>query len=138
MPTGAIDLSRKGAQLRAMLEDMYQSVFADPACVPRYFSDDYVQVTDGKTIGYAEFLAHLRHLQGLIATIEFEVLDAMCDGDRLADRHVVRLLRKDGTESRHEVYLFGTVRDGRFVAVSEATCVLDGDARSKTLASATG
>lgn len=133
--------SLHGAELRRTLDKMYREIFTGAeenieASVARYFSENYVQVTDGVSIRYPEFLEHVRHLMRVVKRIDIQVLDALRDGDQIADRHIVKIVRNDGANSTIEVYLFGELdRDGRCVSVTETTRVVEGAESSKTLGS---
>jgi len=127
--------SLNGVELKNLLHSMYQEIFANPDAAPRFFSEDYVQTTDGRTLSYSEFIEHIRHVISVTERIEIEVVDVIRDGNRIADRHTVRWTRKDGTRSLLEVYLFGTLTNGRFTRVIEATRLIEGDESSRALAS---
>ncbi|WP_395678934.1 nuclear transport factor 2 family protein [Inquilinus sp.] len=124
-------------ELKRRIAGMLQAVFADPGHIPEFFTDDYEQVTDGEVSDRARFEAHIRHVAGSIRSIEVTVLDAVRQGDAIADRHVVEVVHADGHGAAIEVYLFGTLRDGRLARVNEVTRVLSGDAALQALARAT-
>ena len=48
--------SLNGVELKNLLRDMYQEIFTNPNVAPRYFSEHYVQTTDGRSINYSEFV----------------------------------------------------------------------------------
>ena len=127
--------SLNGVELKNLLQDMYREIFANPDAAPRFFSEDYVQMTDGHSISYSQFIEHIRHVISVTKRIEIEVVDVIRDGNRIADRHTVRLTRKDGTSSLLEVYLFATLRNGRFTSVIETTRLVEGNESSRALAS---
>ncbi|WP_052121667.1 nuclear transport factor 2 family protein [Inquilinus limosus] len=122
--------------LKRRLADMLRAVFADPGRIPEFFTDDYEQVTDGERSDRVRFEAHIRHVAGSIRSIEVTVLDAVRQGDAIADRHVVEVVDADGHGAAIEVYLFGTLRGGRLARVSEVTRVLSGDPGLRDLARA--
>ena len=127
--------SLNSVELKNVLHDMYQEIFANPDAVPEFFSEDYVQTTDGHLISYSEFVEHIRHVVSVSERVEIEVVDVIRDGNRIADRHTVKLTRKDGTNALLEVYLFGTLHNGRFTRVIETTRLIQGDESSRALAS---
>jgi len=129
--------SLNGVELKNLLHDMYREIFANPDAAPLFFSEDYVQTTDGHSISYSEFIDHIRHVVRVTKRIEIEVVDVIRDGNRIADRHTVKLTRKDGARSLLEVYVFGTLTNGRFTRVIEATRLIEGDESSRALASET-
>ena len=92
-----------GVGLKNLLQNMYQEIFANPVAAPRFFSEDYVQTSDGRSISYFEFIEHIHHVVSVRERIEIEVVDVIRDGNRIADRHTVKLIRKDGRRSLLEV-----------------------------------
>jgi hypothetical protein len=106
--------------------------------VARYFHPDYRQTSDGRDLDYADFLAHIRTLRGRVRSGRFDIVDVVADGDRIADRHRVRLIKSDGGEIRAEVLLLGRfANDGRLIRVHECTRLLSGDARDDDIGYAT-
>jgi hypothetical protein len=105
--------------------------------VDRHFAPDYRQRTDGRWDERADFLAHIAHLRTLVAEGSVEVHDELYDGVRYADRHTVRVTKKDGSTVCTEVYLFGDFApDGRFHRVEEVTLMIEGADADRGLGSA--
>lgn len=64
-----------------------------------------------------------------------EVIEALRDGGRIADRHRVTVTKRDGTNSQLEVYLFGELaKDGHLRRVDEISRVIAGDEADSVLA----
>jgi hypothetical protein len=122
--------------LKHRIAEAMRTVFGDPDRIPEFFADDYAQVTDGEVSDRARFEAHIRHVAGSIRPIKVTVLDAVWQGDAIADRHVVEMVHADGRTATIEVYLFGHLRDGRLWRVNEVTRVLSGDQALRELARA--
>jgi len=107
------------------------------ATVDRYFTADYRQRTDGRVLDRREFVEHLRALRTKIVRGHVEVLEAVRQGHRIADRHLVTVTKRDGTVSQIEVYLFGQLAsDGRLRRVDEVSRVVSGTAEDAELARA--
>lgn len=107
------------------------------ATIDRYFTPDYQQRTDGELVDRDGFAAHIKVLRELVAHGEVEVVDALRDGDRIADRHLVSVTKHDGTASQLEVYLFGELApDGRLRRVDEISRVVTGGEADASLARA--
>ena len=107
------------------------------ATMARYFHPDYRQTTDGEELDYAGVVDHLRLLRQRVPSGRVDVLDALQDGDQVADRHLVSAVKPDGGEIEAEVYLFGRFADdGRLVQVVETARMLRGSQADADLASA--
>ncbi|WP_343712335.1 nuclear transport factor 2 family protein [Inquilinus sp.] len=122
--------------LKRRVADMLRAVFTDPGRIPEFFTEDYEQVTDGERSDRAGFEAHIRHVAGSVRSLDVAVLDAVRQGDVIADRHVVEVVHAGGHAAAIEVYLFGTLRGGRLARVNEVTRVLSGDPGLRDLARA--
>ncbi|RAG82733.1 nuclear transport factor 2 family protein [Streptacidiphilus pinicola] len=103
----------------------------------RHFAPDYRQRTDGRWDDRRQFLTHIAHLREVVAGGSVEVHDELVAGDRYADRHTVRVVKKDGSVVRMEVYLFAELAaDGRFRRIEETTLLLEGAEADRDLGSA--
>ncbi|KOU39629.1 nuclear transport factor 2 family protein [Streptomyces sp. WM6378] len=103
----------------------------------RHFAPEYRQRTDGSWADRAEFLDHIAHLRTVVAEGSVEVHDELCEGLRYADRHTVRVTKKDGSTVRTEVYVFAEFApDGRFRRIEEVTLMLEGSDADRNLGSA--
>jgi hypothetical protein len=107
------------------------------SAVDRHFAPDYRQRTDGQWEDRAGFVAHIAHLRSIVASGTVRVLDEFSAGARYADRHVVEVVKQDGSRVETEVYLFAAfAADGRFRVIEESTLMLAGSAADRALGSA--
>ena len=122
------------------LESLFTSLFSGPAdevlpTIQQWFSASYVQVTDGHASNFDEFVAHINKLRSVVRKVSVEVLFLIQEENRVADRHIVKIEKLDGSEAIVEVLLLGE-RDteGKFVNVWEASTTIAGDKDTKELA----
>jgi hypothetical protein len=105
--------------------------------VSTYFSDDYVQRTDGVESDRPAFVAHIEHLRTLLQSGTIVVHEELQDGTVYADRHTVRARKFDGSSVASEVYLFAELAaDGRFARVHETTLLISGAEEDRGLGTA--
>ena len=103
----------------------------------RHFAPDYRQRTDGSWDERDGFLEHIAHLRSVVAEGTVRVLDEFRDGACYADRHVVDIVKRDGSRVEMEVYVFAELaEDGRFLRVEETTLLLSGAEENRSLGSA--
>lgn len=122
-----------GPVLNALLNDQHVPL---EEVINRYFSPDYRQRTNGRWDNREEFVAHARKLREIVASAHVDVLDELRDGNRYADRHVVHVLKRDGSSVVQEVYLFAQVDEcGRFVRVEESTIMVEGAEADRSIGS---
>jgi hypothetical protein len=103
----------------------------------RHFSDDYRQRTDGHWDDRAGFAQHIAHLREVVERADVRVVDEFIRGHSYADRHVVTIVKTDGSRVVQEVYLFGELApDGRFSRIEEVTLMLAGAESDRDIGSA--
>ncbi|KAJ9143423.1 hypothetical protein NKR23_g6504 [Pleurostoma richardsiae] len=122
------------------VEALFTAIFSGPdeALIPtvqKWFSPDYVQVTDGHSSNIDEFVAHLNKLRSLVSKISVKVVFLVQEDRKVADRHIVTLEKVDGSTAVMEVLLLGE-RDetGKFLRVWETVRTTEGDKASAELA----
>lgn len=124
------------AALRQAVQEMLTQLFAGVLDPAQCMTEDYVQHTDGKRLEYSGFVSHLRHVRNAVREVRFQVLDASCNEDTLADRHVAEVHHHDGRIVRIEVYLFAKLAGGKIRSINEVTRSLDGSDADRALAHA--
>jgi hypothetical protein len=107
------------------------------AAADRHFAPDYRQRTDGSWDERDGFVEHIAHLRSIVAGGSVRVLDEFRAGPLYADRHVVEILKRDGSRVEMEAYVFAEfAADGRFRRVEETTLMLSGAEADRGLGSA--
>ncbi len=132
----AITQNPSETALREALRDMLSQLFAGTLDPVQVMTVDYIQHTDGKRLDYSGFVAHLKHVRNAVREVRFEVLDACCTGNLLADRHIAEVHHHDGHISCIEVSMFTRLADGRITCIDETTRSLDGSDADRELAHA--
>lgn len=124
--------------IAAALHDLLNEQSLDlEQAVRRHFTDGYRQRTDGLWDGRERFVEHIAHLRTIVDRVHVSVIDELVDGSAYADRHIVRIVKTDGSEVVQEVYLFGELAgDGRFSRIEEVTMMLEGDEADRAIGSA--
>ncbi|MEV7283047.1 nuclear transport factor 2 family protein [Streptomyces sp. NPDC093252] len=127
-----------GTSMSAALTDLiFNPRITTAEAVDRHFTPDYRQRTDGRWDDRAGFVAHIAHLRTIVADGSVVVHEELRDGSRYADRHTVRITKRDGSEVTMEVYAFGDLApDGRFSRVEEVTLMLHGSDADRGIGSA--
>ncbi len=104
--------------------------------VDRHFAPHYRQRTNGSWDDRAGFVAHIAHLREVVDSVDAQVLDEITDARHYADRHVVTIVKRDGSRVVQEVYLFADIEeDGRFCRVQETTLMLSGSEADRQIGS---
>jgi hypothetical protein len=66
MGSGVLTPNLDHEALKAAIRETFQRVFADPDQIPLFFTDDYLQTTDGVMCDRTEFEEHIRHLASMV------------------------------------------------------------------------
>ena len=105
--------------------------------VDRHFSPTYRQRTNGSWDDRDRFIAHIAHLRDIVERATITVLEELAAGHLYAERHIVDLIKHDGTQVVQEVYVFRDRNpDGRFTRIEETTLTLEGSEADRSLANA--
>ncbi|MEI8633456.1 hypothetical protein P4S72_18195 [Vibrio sp. PP-XX7] len=67
----------------AALKTMIDSATVDPKTIGRYFSEDYVQIVDGQTLDYSQFIQHLDALKKATKRMKTTILASAFQGDEV-------------------------------------------------------
>ncbi|KAL6249337.1 hypothetical protein RBB50_003190 [Rhinocladiella similis] len=98
------------------------------ATLSKYFSPDYIQVTDGHSSTYGEFKEHMKKIRSMTRSMDVDVKLLVQDENKIADRHVVKIEKTDGSRVELDVLLIGERDDqGRMLRVWETTRQVAGD-----------
>lgn len=92
------------------------------ATLERHFTDDFRQCSDGHWIDRAAVAEQFRQLRTMVTEARIEVLDELEQGPHYAERHVITVVRPDGSTAAQEVYVFARIaHDGRIARLEELT-----------------
>ncbi|MFF3460414.1 nuclear transport factor 2 family protein [Streptomyces sp. NPDC002730] len=124
--------------IKAALTDLiFSSDLTVQEAADRHFTPEYRQRTDGQWDDRAAFVEHITHVRTIVAGGHVEVHDELYDGSKYADRHTVRVTKKDNSTVSMEVYVFAELApDGRFSRIEETTLMLQGTDADRNIGSA--
>jgi hypothetical protein len=108
-------------RIRAIIEDVlgHRALSIEDAA-DRHYSPQFRQRINGQWAERAEVLTRLSALRESTTLIQMTVLDELVDGQRYAERHIIKLRTTEGQQVSQEVYVFGQLdADGRLTWVEE-------------------
>src|ERR1700733_1406009 len=117
------------------LREIVEAGVVDRAMIDRYFSPEYVQHVDGKTLGYAEMLPHLLKQKEALVSVKVTILGVAEEGDFVFTNHEVVAVKKTGERVRFKVLAQFTVRDQKIIGCDELTRMIEGHAQDRDLGS---
>lgn len=112
--------------LKEAIDDLFDHPQLSAAeALDRHFAPAFRQRSNGHWDDRAAFCERMLLLREVIEHATITVLDELVDGDRYAERHVIDLLKRDGTRMAQEVYVFAERdADGRFTRIEETSFAL--------------
>ncbi|HTC63494.1 MAG TPA: nuclear transport factor 2 family protein [Candidatus Saccharimonadales bacterium] len=124
---------------KSLVEQAFQDVFAsdafDEGVIARYFSPQYVQKTDGRTLDFTGFVAHVRELKRMLkyVTITFERLVA--EGTAVVSIHRADAEKVAGGRVALRVFALFVIDSDKIVLCDELTRLEQGVLEDHDLAS---
>lgn len=114
---------------------MFCDVKAEPDSMARFFTPDYRQSVDGRTVDLQGFLGHVQALRAALVSIEIDIQQIVSDGVSAATVHLVRVVRRSGEKATIKVVAFYRFDGDRIATIDELTHVLEGRAGDEELGS---
>ncbi len=132
-PTDAVDATRSFVHdvLRTVIEDMQ----VEDQTYETYFSKDYIQYVDGKTLNYTEFVNHMKAQKTILASASVSFRYIIVEGDTVATLHFVDALKRDGTSLRVQVNAVFKIKDHQFILCDELTRLVQGSKEDENVGS---
>lgn len=106
--------------------------------VARFFSDDYVQIVDGKQLDRRGFVEHVLALRSHLSSLEIVIERIVADDASAATVHLATATRRTGETSTIKVVAFYEIRDGKIVLIDELSRVVHGSEEDHELGSIQG
>lgn len=124
---------------KSLVEQAFQDVFAsdafDESAITRYFSPRYVQKTDGRTLDFAGFVAHVRELKRTLKNVKITFERAIAEGASVVSIHRAEAEKVSGGRVVVRVFALFVIGEGKIVLCDELTHLEQGAAEDRNLAS---
>lgn len=122
-----IDLADK---MKSFLKEAFhhtiEEMEPDEEVYARYFSKDYIQHVDGKTLNYDGFVAHMKAQKKVLASAKITFKYMLVDNDKIATIHIVNAVKKDGSIIEAQVNAIIQVKDNKIILCDELTHLIKG------------
>jgi predicted SnoaL-like aldol condensation-catalyzing enzyme len=123
---------------KSLVEHAFHAVFAsdafDEAAIARYFSPQYVQKTDGRTLDYAGFVAHVRELKRTLKNVKITFDQMVAEGSNVVSIHRAEAEKIAGGRVAIRVFALFVIDEGKIVLCDELTRLEQGPAEDRDLA----
>ena len=130
-------MSRHKDLIRRMFHDLLESDEFEPEAVARYFSPQYIQRVDGKTLDYGAFLRHVQELKRTLTQVRVIFEEMVEEGNKVMDIHRVEAQKREGGQIAARLMSLWVVEEGRIVLCDEISHWEDGTPEDRDLGSRT-
>lgn len=104
---------------KSLIERAFQDVFAsdafDEGAIARYFSPRYVQKTDGRTLDFAGFVAHVRELKRTLKNVKITFERAVAEGPNVVSIHGAEAEKVAGGRVSVRVFALFVINEGKII-----------------------
>ena len=124
---------------KSLIKRAFQEVFAsdafDESAIARYFSPHYVQKTDGRTLDFAGFVAHVRELNRTVKNVRINFERLVAEGASVVSIHRAEAEKVAGGRIAMRVFALFVIDEGKIASCDELTHLELGSAEDRDLAS---
>ena len=121
--------------IKKSFNDLLESPGFHPSLFERYFSKDYIQHVDGKTLNYHGLLEHAKTLKAKVKNIKISFEHLIEEKNKVCSIHIVEATRDDSPIKMKVIALFEFKND-KIILCDELTYMLIGDEKDRDLGSA--
>ncbi|HEX3376689.1 MAG TPA: nuclear transport factor 2 family protein [Candidatus Acidoferrales bacterium] len=124
---------------KSLVEHAFQNVFAsdafDEGMIACYFSPQYVQKTDGRTLDFLGFVAHVHELKRTLKNVKITFERLVAEGATVVSIHRAEAEKVADGRIAIRVFALFVIDSGKIVLCDELTRLEQGAAEDHDLAS---
>jgi predicted SnoaL-like aldol condensation-catalyzing enzyme len=124
---------------KSLVEHAFLDVFAsdafDESTIACYFSPRYVQKTDGRTVDFPGFVAHVRELKRTLKNVKITFERLVAEGASVVSIHRAEAEKVAGGRIAVRVFALFVIEEGKIISCDELTHLEQGAAEDRDLAS---
>lgn len=121
--------------VKEIFKNTIENMDATEETYAQYFSQDYVQHVDGKTLNYTDFVAHMKAQKNVIKSAKVTFKHIITEGDTVATVHIVNGIKKDGSIIEAQVNALFKIKNKKVVLCDELTHLIKGEKSDRDLGS---
>lgn len=121
--------------IRQVFTDVVENMAANEETYSTYFSEKYIQHVDGKTLGYKEFVDHMKAQKAAMKSVEVSFEHIVAEGDKICTVHSVNGVKKNGEKIGFKIIALFQIKEGKIIFCDELTHLTMGTRADKDLGS---
>lgn len=137
------DVGMTAVELKAFIQQAFKDVLenmnATEETYAKYFSKEYRQYVDNKTLTYKDFVDHMTAQKKALRSVTVSFRKMVAEGNQIATVHVAEGVKKDGKPVKAQINAVFTVkmenRQPKFVECDELSHLLVGEKADEDLGS---
>ena len=106
----------------------------DPSHFEEYFSKDYIQYVDGKTMDYVGLLEYAKTLKSRVEDIKISYEHLIAEGNKVCSIHIVEAVR-DMQPIKMKIFSLFEFKNNKIIMCDELTHLVLGDVSDRNLGS---
>ena len=121
--------------IKNMLHDVIENPELNESLIRSYFSEDYIQQVDGKTLDFNDFFLHMSALKKSTKELSLTIESIAAEDDVVFTRHFVSGTTVDNKKGKSMVIAEFRIRNGKIYYCNELTHMSKGDESMRDLGS---
>ncbi len=121
--------------VKEIFKNTIENMDATEETYAQYFSQDYIQHVDGKTLNYTDFVAHMKAQKNVIKSAKVTFKHIITEGDTVATVHIVNGIKKDGGIIEAQVNALFKIKNKKIILCDELTHLIKGEKSDSDLGS---
>lgn len=124
---------------KELITTVFQKILENPEfdekLIGMYFSKDYIQHVDGKTLDYTGFVQHMKALKNAVSQLQITIRSMASEEDVVFTNHVAKIYKKDGKQGEGEVIAEFRIKDQQIIYCNELTRIIKGSEEDSDIGS---
>ncbi|WP_269236105.1 hypothetical protein [Flavobacterium flavigenum] len=112
--------------IKDMFKDVIESNHYDETVIKKYFSENYLQLVDNKSLDFSQFNKHMAKINEITSSITVDLVSYASGAESIFTKHIVSSNFSDGTHTRHKVFAEFKIIDQKITYCDELTFLIEG------------
>jgi len=123
------------SRLKEVFSEVLESSVYNEILVRKYFSQDYIQHVDGKTLHFDSFLQHMKALKQDGSELLIDIKTLVQEGNTVFSNHLVNVTTIENRKTQIQVIGEFRFQGDQICYCDELTHLISGDSKDKDLGS---
>lgn len=107
-------------------KDLVEAKDWDELTFAKYFSKDYIQIVNSKTLNYTECQNHLKFLKDNFKNIKITIHEIITENNKVVTRHTSNTVKNDDSQAETDLIAIFEIKDNKIISCRELTHMVKG------------